>query len=172
LIEPDDKSALWKGHLGEGNLHEADIPRIPQGFRFGVMFFIAGVVPNPLDIRFQKVSGLSGEIATTPLPEGGQNAYTQRLPTGRVPQNLVLERGAVVGSLLNIEINAALTLFKFAPSNVLVMVFNASAIPVMAWLFTRAFPVKWATSDLDANNRGILIDTIEFAYQRMLPMRI
>ena len=26
------------------------------GFRFGVFFFAGGVIPNPLDIRFQKVS--------------------------------------------------------------------------------------------------------------------
>ena len=28
------------------------------GFRFGVFFFSGGVVPNPIDVRFQKVSGL------------------------------------------------------------------------------------------------------------------
>ena len=39
------------------------------GFRFGVFFFAGGVIPNPLDIRFQKVSGLSAEVKTTPLPE-------------------------------------------------------------------------------------------------------
>ncbi len=31
------------------------------GMRFGVLFFAGGVIPNPLDIRFQKVSGLSAE---------------------------------------------------------------------------------------------------------------
>jgi phage tail-like protein len=131
-----------------------------------------GFLPNPVDIRFQKVSGLSAEIGTTPLAEGGQNGYTQQLPTGRTKGNLVLERGAVVGSILNIELNVALSLFTFAPSNVLVTLFSASFVPVMAWMFTKAFPVKWATSDLDANDRGIVIDTIELAYQRMLPMRI
>jgi hypothetical protein len=43
------------------------------GMRFGVLFLAAGVIPNPLDIRFQKVSGLSAEVETEPLPEGGQN---------------------------------------------------------------------------------------------------
>ena len=36
----------------------------PLAFRFGVTFFIGGIIPNPLDTRFQKVSGLSSEIAT------------------------------------------------------------------------------------------------------------
>ncbi len=50
------------------------------GFRFGVFFFVAGVVPNPLDIRFKKVSGLTATVATEDHPEGGQNLYTQTLP--------------------------------------------------------------------------------------------
>ena len=42
------------------------------GFRFGVFFFAGGVLPNPLDIRFQKVSGLTAEVSTTDIGEGGQ----------------------------------------------------------------------------------------------------
>jgi phage tail-like protein len=142
------------------------------GFRFGVFFFAGGLVPNPLDIRFQKVRGLSATVKTTLQAEGGQNAYAQPLPTGIEHGNLVLERGMVVGSLLNLEFNAALSLFKFAPSNVLVTLFNESKIPVSAWLFLKAYPVKWATSDLDATDKNILIDTLELAYGRMQIMRI
>ncbi len=35
------------------------------GSRFGVFFFAGGAIPNPLDIRFQKVGGLSAEVKTT-----------------------------------------------------------------------------------------------------------
>lgn len=142
------------------------------GFRFGVFFFAAGVLPNPLDIRFQKVRGLSSTVNTMTVNEGGQNLYTQRLPTGISHENLTLERGMVVGSPLNLELNATLTLFKFTPSNVIVTLFDESKIPVAAWMFIKAFPVKWATSDLDANERGVLIDTIELAYGRKMTMRI
>lgn len=142
------------------------------GFRFGVFFLIGGVVPNPLDIRFQKVSGLSAEISLTDHEEGGQNLYTHRLPDRVTYGNLVLTRGFVVGSLLNVEFNAAMSVFKFAPSNVIVTLFNESSIPLSAWLFMRAFPVKWATSDLDAEDKGLVIDTMELAYSRMQALRI
>ena len=33
-------------------------------FRFAVFFMAGGVVPNPLDIRFQRVSGLAATIET------------------------------------------------------------------------------------------------------------
>lgn len=142
------------------------------GFRFGVFFFAGGVVPNPLDIRFQKVRGLTASVKTTPVAEGGQNLYTQPLPTSMEHENLILERGMVVGSLLNLEFNAAMSLFKFKPSNVMVTLFNDSKIPVAAWLFLKAYPVRWSTTDLDAEEKSLLIDTLELAYARMQLMRI
>lgn len=142
------------------------------GFRFGVYFFAGGVVPNPLDIRFQKVRGLTATVKTTPLAEGGQNLYTQQLPDKVEYGNLTLERGMVLGSPLNIEFNAAMTLFQFAPSNVMVTLFDDAKVPITAWFFTGAYPVKWSTSDLDATQKSQLVDTLELAYGRMQILRI
>jgi phage tail-like protein len=136
------------------------------GMRFSVLFLAAGVVPNPLDIRFQKVSGLSAEVATESIAEGGQNLYVQRLPQGIRYNNLVLERGMVIGSPLNIEFNIAMSLFKFAASNVLVTLLGEDKMPLAAWLFFKAYPVKWSTSDLAAEP-ALVIDTMELAYTRM-----
>jgi phage tail-like protein len=147
-------------------------PDLPLGFRFSVVFFALGVVPNSIDIRFQKVRGLSAEIETTPIKAGGQNLYTQRLPTGISYGNLVLERGVVLGSLLAAEINVALSLFRFRPSNVLVTLLDGTGIPMSAWFFYKAYPVKWSTGDLDANDKNVLIESIELAYARMQVMRI
>ncbi len=81
-------------------------------FRFGVFFFAGGVMPNPLDIRFKKVKGLSATVKTTPLAEGGQNLYTQPLPARVEFGNLVLERGMVVGSPLRLELRRRHVLFR------------------------------------------------------------
>ena len=141
------------------------------GMRFGVFFFAGGAIPNPIDIRFQKVSGLSSEVDTESVREGGQNLYTQRLPVGVRYNNLVLERGMVVGSPLNVEFNVAMSLFKFAASNVLVTLLDESKAPLAAWLFMKAYPVKWSTSDLAAEP-GLVVDTMELAYTRMQIMRV
>lgn len=141
------------------------------GMRFGVLFLAGGVLPNPLDIRFQKVSGLSVEVETEPVNEGGQNLYTQRLPKGIKYNNLVLERGMVIGSPLNLEFNATMSLFKFATSNVLVTLLAEDKSPLAAWLFLKAYPVKWSTSDLAAEP-ALVIDTMELAYTRMQVLRV
>jgi len=138
----------------------------PVGFHFMVVFFIGGVLPNPLDIRFQKVSGISAEIETTDIREGGENILQHKLPVHVTYNNLVLERGMVIGSLLNAEFNIAMSSMKFTPGNVLVMLLNENSIPLCSWLFQRAYPVKWTTSDLDANVNSVVIDTMELAYTR------
>ncbi|WP_293067895.1 MULTISPECIES: phage tail protein [unclassified Moorena] len=59
-----------------------------------------------------------------------------------------------------------------APSNVLVILLNENTVPVSSWLFKRAYPVKWTTSDLDANANAVVIDTMELAYVRFQSVRI
>ena len=142
------------------------------GYRFSVLFLAGGVLPNPLDIRFQKVSGLSATVETTSLREGGQNLYTHKLPERVSYESLVLERGVVIGSPLNLEFNAAMSLFKFLPSNVLVTLLDEGKGPLAAWLFMKAYPTKWLTGELDASQAGVLIDTLELAYTQMQIMRV
>lgn len=140
--------------------------------RFAVGFFVAGIIPNPFDIRFQRVSGLSATIETTTVNEGGQNLYTHRLPRRVGYQNLVLERGFIVGSPLNLEFNVAMSLFRFAACNVMVTLLADDATPRAAWIFLKAFPVRWATADLSARDDQVLIDTLELCYTRMQAMRV
>jgi phage tail-like protein len=141
-------------------------------FRFGVFFFAGGVIPNPLDIRFQSVGGLDSTISTITHREGGELLYSHRLPDAISYQNLVLKRGVTVGSPLTIEFNAAMTLFKFAPSNVLVTALSEDKVPLAGWMFIRAYPVKWSTADLSADSHGVLIETMELAYARMQVVRV
>ena len=154
------------------NLSLNSLLGMPLSHRFGVFFFIAGVIPNPLDIRFQRVSGLSTRVETEPMNNGGKNLITKRLPKRLAYDNLVLERGFVVGSPLNLQLNDVMNEFKFFSSVVLVTLFNEDAVPISAWMFKEAFPVRWATADLNAQEDRILIDTLELSFTRMLTVRL
>ncbi|HZN91128.1 MAG TPA: phage tail protein [Myxococcales bacterium] len=142
------------------------------GSRFAATFFAAGVVPNPIDLRFQRVSGLSTTVETTTVNEGGQNLHSHRLPKRVTYGNLVLERGFMIGSPLNVEFNAAMSLFKFLPSNVMITLLSGEAVPLAAWMFIKAFPVRWATADLNAAEDRVLIDTLELSYASMQALRV
>lgn len=139
----------------------------PLGYYFTVVFFIGGLVPNPIDIRFQRVSGFRASMSPYTIEEGGENLYTHRLPNRINYENLVLERGLMTTpSLLNLEFQAAMSLFRFNTGNVLVMLMNENNIPVSNWFFYKTYPVSWSTSDLNANENQVVIDTLELAYTR------
>lgn len=150
----------------------AILSNFPLSFRFSVTFFVGGIIPNLLDIYFRKVSGISSEIKTESINEGGQNLYARRLPTTVDYGNLILERGMVVGSPLNTEFNLAMSGLKIKPGNVLITLFNENAIPVSGWVFLNAYPVKWTVSDLDADEDTIVVDTMELAYDSYKSIRI
>lgn len=142
------------------------------GSRFSASFLAAGIVPNSIDIRFQRVSGLSATIETTTVHEGGQNLHAHRLPRRVGYGNLVLERGFVFGSPLHRDFHTAMTAFQFAPCNVMITLLGADAAPLAAWMFVKAFPVRWATADLSAREDEVLIDTLELCYTRMRAMGV
>lgn len=149
---------------------------LPTNFRFGVFILAERRVPLP-DFRFQRVSGISTRLETHTIDEGGQNQTSHTLPRRIQYDPLVLERGMVVGSALNLSVNEQLSSMQVAPATILVVLFSEETpdlghFPIAAWWFYRAFPVRWSTADLDANNPQLLIDTVEFAYKRMQPMTI
>ena len=149
-----------------------NLSSLPLSYRFIVCFFIGGFRPNPFDIAFKKVSGLSAKINIDNISEGGENLCRNPIPKAVEYSNLTLERGMVIGSLLNVEFNVAMSLFKFFPSNVLVALQNEHRIPIAGWLFYKAFPATWTVSDLEAESNNVMIDTMELAYSRFQSLRV
>lgn len=144
-----------------------EFPTAALSHRFGVFFFTAGAIANPVDFRFQKVSGLAAEIDVVSRKEGGQQLYEHRLPNGASYGVLHLERGFAVASPLNIEFQLAFSAMQFLPGNAIVTLFAESGVPLRAWTFIKTYPVKWSTSELDATDSDVVIDTLELAYTRM-----
>lgn len=142
----------------------------PVGFYFLVTFLKPDTPINFFDIRFERVSGMSSEIETMEIKEGGENLFTHRLPNRVTYNNLVLERGMITSfSPLNLEFNVVMTTMKCTPSNVLILVLNEKQQklnPIAGWIFKKAYPIKWSISDLDANKSEVIIETMELAYTR------
>lgn len=134
------------------------------GFYFNVEFIgLDDATDN--DIRFQEVSGLSAEIGTEELKEGGENRFTHKLPMPAKYSNLTLKRGVVTDTGLIQWFRDAVESFTFKPLTVKVSLLNENAKPVMTWNFVNAYPIKWSVSNLDAKKNEVMVDTIELAYQ-------
>lgn len=146
---------------------------MPETFLPPVAFYFKVVIGDSLgsETSFQEVSGLSVEMETENVKEGGENTFTWELPKGIKHGTLDLKRG-----LLNSE--SALyqwcyeTLERsFAnpinPLPVQVMLMNADGVALNTWFFTNAFPVKWSASELNSTKNDIVVESVSLRYSNM-----
>jgi phage tail-like protein len=158
----------------------------PVGFYFEVRILDAteavGMVAGALgltakvDGSFQEVSGISVEIPTFELAEGGENRFTYKLPQPIKYSPLTLKRG-LVSSLSALsewcqetfELGYNQTIMT---KNVLVSLLDEEGMPLMAWAFTGAYPTKWSVSNFNAQGNEIVVETLELTYQRFELMNV
>ncbi len=149
----------------------------PVSFSFSVVFFGIGnlPIPNGLDIRFQKVSGIGINFETkTEAVETSLKSQKNKTLYGNVSyQNLVLERGVALGiSPLSIELKSAINNHKLKKHNILVILLNETFRPIANWMIFKAYPVNWSVSDLDATQNGILIERLEMKFEHLKSIRL
>lgn len=140
--------------------------RPPTGFHFIVWF--EGLFPDYIgipDIGFQEVSGINVDIGIEEYREGGENRFAHRLPNPVSYPNLTMKRGMLIGSQLMLWFKDAVENFNFKAKNITVVLLNPDHIPLQAWNFVNAWPVKWSFEGLNAQENTLMIENIEFAYQ-------
>ncbi|KAA3640634.1 MAG: phage tail protein [Bacteroidetes bacterium] len=137
----------------------------PAGFYFSVNF--AGISSEQL-ASFQEVSGISMEMETKEITEGGENQFSRRVPSGVKYQNLVLKRGLMIKNSPIAQWCQDTLSSGFEkvikPKSIVVSLLDESAKPIMNWAFHNAYPVKWEISDLKSSDNALVIETLEFTY--------
>jgi phage tail-like protein len=132
----------------------------PVGFFFKVA--IDGM--GDQDTKFQTVSGLSADIETEEIKEGGQNGYSHKLPVKAKFPNLVLKRGMIMNSDVLTWIGDAVGNFAFSPRDVTVTLLNPDGDPLRVWHIVNAYPIKWDPGEFNAEDSKLVIESIELAY--------
>lgn len=135
---------------------------LKTGFHFSVEFQLDGV--TDVDHRFSEVSGLSREVTTEELTEGGESRFTHALPVRSAFPNLVLKRGMFNDSALVDWAKKAIEDFIFEPVDINIMLLNEEHDPVAAWSVINAYPVKWEISNFNAEENSIVVETFELKY--------
>ncbi len=144
-----------------------------MGYKFTVIFLPGGAIPNPLDMGFQKVDGLSSTVSTTPLKQGGLNTITYQLPTGMSTENLTLRRGIMLKpSPLRAEFQVAMNAFRFFPGNVIVSMLNHKKVPIVNWLLRKTWPVKWEITGVDAAVNDVVVENLVLAYAQIVQVSL
>ena len=117
---------------------------------------------------FKEVSGISTEITTEEITEGGENRFKYKVPTGVKYNNLELKRGLVAkNSDLFVWINNTLSLGldkHIKTKDLEISLLNEQGTKIMSWNFVKAWPVGWNSSALNAMNNDVVIESVSFSY--------
>ncbi len=142
------------------------------GFRFVVVLGDGSpsVRDFNYDASFQEVSGISVEIPTEDIQEGGENRFMYRLPLPTKYPNLVLKRGIVAtisefGNWINNTLDTGFAK-PVELRNIVVMLLNDEDVPLLSWMFEKAYPVKKEVSGFASDKNQLLVEHMEFAYHK------
>lgn len=131
----------------------------PVGFHFEVKF--SGMEGEN---QFQSVSGLSVDLETEEISEGGENRFKHKLPVRAKYPNLVLKRGLLVNSEFIQWCRDALENFVFSPVDIMISLLDENHESLISWNVVHAYPVKWNVVDFNAEESKVVVETIELAY--------
>ena len=139
----------------------------PVGFYFTLSF---DSDTTGVDTSFKEVSGITMEMGTEEITEGGNNNFKHRVPTSVKFSNLVLKRGLVPKDSPIVQwcldtLGGSLT-EAIETKTILVSLLNEKGQPLNSWSFANAWPVKWSASDLNSMNNELVIETLEFSYSQ------
>ena len=135
----------------------------PVGFHFKVE--VQDLPAKEDDVKFTEVSGLSVEMGTEEIAEGGENRFIQKYPTRTKYPELVLKRGLLVNSEMLTWIRQCLEDYNIQPKDIFIKLLNEKHQPLLTWNVVKAYPTKWAVSDLNASNNAVAIETLQLFYQ-------
>ncbi len=135
----------------------------PVGFHFKVE--VLGLPSNDNDSRFTEVGGLSVEMGTEELAEGGENRFVQKYPLRAKYPELTLKRGLLASSEVITWIRRCIEDYQIEPKNIDVKLLNDEHQPLFTWHVIGAWPTKWTVSDLNATNNAVVTETLQLFYQ-------
>lgn len=120
------------------------------------------------EYAFKEVTGLSAEIETENVKEGGVNEFTYLLPKQLKHGNLSLKRA--LNPIKSSDVSWIKDILEgdfsvpIVPRDIIVNLLGQDGAPIYTWTCSNAYPVKWQVGNLDSQANSILIETIEFAY--------
>ena len=146
----------------------------PVSFFFEVIFQGENLDKEVVETRFQSVTGLSVDMQTETLKEGGENRFEHILPVRTKYTPLVLKRGLVKDSKMVQWCMDAILNFDIRPMNLLVHLLHVKrpapnqplegSEPLISWKVINAWPKKWSVSEFNAEQNSIAIESLELNY--------
>lgn len=137
----------------------------PSAFYFKVVF---SATMGMSDTSFQDVSGITSELETETVTEGGENRYQLQLPKAVKHPLLELKRGIASATSPLVVWCRSVFEMDFAvpivPMPIAVYLMDENQVPIRAWTFANAFPVKWEVEGFGSTKNEVAIEKIALSY--------
>lgn len=144
-----------------------DSENLPVAFYFEVLL---GGSRSTGDNSFQEVSGLSIELETEDVAEGGENRFIHRLPKIIKSPRLVLKRGIADKSsplviwCIDVLESDFTKLFSTKEIKIYLLGKEGTQTALCGWSVENALPVSWETEPFNSTKNEVAIEKIEFNY--------
>ena len=138
-------------------------------FHFSVQFALAEA--KKVDVKFQSVSGLDGNVETETIREGGENHFEHVIPSRRKYGPLILKRGLLkpTDSGLTTWLQKAFDDGKYEViRTVQINLLDENHQPLMYWVINNVWPRSWKLGELNAERGEVLLETLELNYNKLL----
>jgi phage tail-like protein len=114
---------------------------------------------------FSRVKGIARETKVEAFHEGGVNEHEYKLAGLTSYGNVTLEHGLVDEYLWSWHQDV--TEGRVKRRTLTIVLQNEAGEDKWRWLISDSFPVRWGTSDFDAGNSQVLVESVEFAHHGM-----
>jgi phage tail-like protein len=129
---------------------------------------VNGISDDGASVRgsFSEVSGLETETNVIEYRNGSEPNTVRKLPGLTKFSNITLKRG-LIGDLTfwNWLVNARQGNVK--RTQVAIILLDENRNEVMRWIFTRAWPCKWAGPGFNAKGNEVALETLEICHEGM-----
>ncbi len=139
-----------------------------MGYRFYVCFLKQ---PNPINLQFQKVSGLSLSLTIEEEKNSSVLDDYEYTITGLNRGIVSFERGLfqLIPPLID-GFNCDIEEYKFKTFPILICVLNNECEPIKNWVLYDSIITDWSLGNLDAASSSIIIETMKVKYRKIEPI--
>jgi phage tail-like protein len=135
--------------------------------QYGLSLRFKVVIDSQADLgAWTKCEGLGFEYATEEIKEGGNNAYSHRLPGQVKLQPIKLTRpvdkftGVVATWIASVGLLPR-------RANAVITVLDTNGTPVFVWRLAGVYPVKWTGPTFDVGSNTVAMETLELLHNGM-----
>jgi phage tail-like protein len=144
-------------------------------YRFQVDFFTDSLSDDdsntPIAVcsgAFAECTGIEATMEPKVIKEGGRNYGNAQRAGGTSFATVVLKRGISANQNMY-QVFSSISMGTFSPRmQVVINVFDTDGSAVMAWELTKAMPIKYKFSDLNARNGEIGIEELHLVHEGLL----